>query len=121
MSWDNRVQDAIRRYEYLSEQLADPSIFNDRDKLRDISREHSELAPVVETAKQLERVRAQLAEAREMMAAGDAEMAELAEAEVAELTSEETRLADQLRVQITPKDPLADRAAVLEIRAGTGR
>lgn len=120
MTWDSRIQDAVRRYEELSLQLADPSVFSDRDRLRDISREHAELAPVAETAKQLVRVRAQLADARGMMAGADVEMAELAEAEVADLSQEEERLFNQLRQQLTPKDPLADRAAVLEIRAGTG-
>lgn len=121
MSWDSKAADAIRRYEQLSDQLADPAIFNDRDKLRDISREHSELAPVVETAKRLESVRTQLADARQMIATGgDAELVELAEMEVGELAAEEGRLQDELRTRLTPKDPLADRAAVLEIRAGTG-
>jgi peptide chain release factor 1 len=50
----------------------------------------------------------------------DAEMAELAEAEVAELTSQEAKLAEDMRHLLVPKDPLADRAAVVEIRAGTG-
>jgi peptide chain release factor 1 len=50
----------------------------------------------------------------------DVEMAELAEAEISELTGKETRVAEELRRLLIPKDPLADRAAVVEIRAGTG-
>jgi peptide chain release factor 1 len=121
MSWDTRVQDALRRFEQISEQLADPSILNDRDKLRELSREHSELAPLAEAAQRIERVREQLADARQMIATGgDAEMVELAEAEVEELGAEENRLHDHIRQLLTPKDPLANRDAVLEIRAGTG-
>jgi peptide chain release factor 1 len=51
---------------------------------------------------------------------GDVELVELAESEVAELEPEESRLTDELRSALLPKDPLADRAAVVEIRAGTG-
>jgi peptide chain release factor 1 len=65
-------------------------------------------------------VRAQLNDARQMMSGNDVEMAELAEAEIAPLSERETVLTDELRKLLTPKDPLADRAAVLEIRAGTG-
>ncbi len=121
MSWETKAQDAVRRYELLTQQLADPSVLAARDKLREVAREHSELAPTVAVARQLERVRAQLADARQMIATGgDAELVELAEAEVGELAAEEQRLLDQLRQLLLPKDPLADRAAVVEIRAGTG-
>ncbi|MGQ0563258.1 MAG: peptide chain release factor 1 [Gemmatimonadota bacterium] len=121
MSWDTRVHDVVRRYEQLTEQLADPAVLNARDRLRDVSREHAELAPIVETARQLERVRAQLADARELIAGGgDPELVELAEAEVGDLSAEQARLQDELRLLLTPKDPLADRAAVVEVRAGTG-
>jgi peptide chain release factor 1 len=121
MSWETRVQDALQRHAQLTGQLADPAVLGDRNKFRDVAREHSELAPVVETAASLERVRARLADARAIIEAGDdPELVELAEAEVAELTAEDEKTAAELRKLILPKDPLADRAAVVEIRAGTG-
>jgi peptide chain release factor 1 len=120
MSWENRVQEVLHRYDELTERLADPALLNAKDKFRDVAREHAELGPVAEVARGLERVRAQLNDARQMMAGDDVEMAELAEAEVAELTQSEQKLVDELRKLLTPKDPLADRAAVVEIRAGTG-
>lgn len=121
MSWEDRIQEAVRRYEHLTEQLADPAVLGARDKLRDVAREHADLAPIVEVARQLDRVRSQLADARQMITAGgDPEMVELAESEVGELAAEEARLLTELRKLLIPKDPLADRAAVLEIRAGTG-
>ena len=121
MSWENRVQDALRRHEELTRNLADPAVLADRNKFRELAREHSELAPVEETAGRLQRVRARLADSRSIIEAGeDAELVELAEAELAELTAEEAKTAEELRKLILPKDPLADRAAVVEIRAGTG-
>ena len=47
-------------------------------------------------------------------------MQELARSEVESLTATEADLATKLRSLLVPKDPLADRAAVVEIRAGTG-
>jgi peptide chain release factor 1 len=118
--WDATIQEKLRRFEQLTVELADPAVLSSREKLRDVSREHAELTPIVATANRLERVKQQLAEARQMMAGADAEMAELAEAEAAELAAEEVTLIEELRKQLIPKDPLSDRAAVLEIRAGTG-
>ncbi|HEY0673807.1 MAG TPA: peptide chain release factor 1 [Longimicrobiales bacterium] len=120
MSWENRVQEVLRRYQELTERLADPSLMNARDKFREAAREHAELTPVADAARAWERLRTQLAEARQMMTGDDVEMAELAEAEVAELTEQEQQIAEELRRLLIPKDPLADRAAVVEIRAGTG-
>ena len=121
MSWESRVKEALKRHKELSDQLADPAVFSDRNRFRDIAREHAELGAVVEAAQRLERVRAQLADSRGVIEAGeDAELVELAEAEVGELAAREERLSEELRQLILPKDPLADRAAVVEIRAGTG-
>lgn len=121
MSWEDRIQDAVRRHEHLTEQLGDPAVLGAHDKLRDVAREHAELSPIVDVARLLDRVRSQLTDARQMVAAGgDAELVELAETEVADLAGDETRLLAQVRQLLIPKDPLADRAAVLEVRAGTG-
>lgn len=120
MSWEHRIQETLRRYNELTERLADPALLNAKDKFREVAREHSDLTALAEAAREMESVRSQLAEARQMMAGDDVEMAELAEAEVAALTEREQRLADDLKRLLVPKDPLADRAAVLEIRAGTG-
>ena len=120
MSWENRVQETLRRYEELTASLADPAVLNAKDRFREVAREHAELGPVVEVARALERVRTHLADARQLMAGDDAEMAELAEAEIDELTEREATLGEELRRLLIPKDPLADRAAVVEIRAGTG-
>jgi peptide chain release factor 1 len=121
MSWEPRVREALRRFEELTTALADNAVLSDRQRYRDAAREHAELAPVAEVARRLERVRTQLADARSMIsAANDAELVELAEAEIGELAAEEATLTEELRQLLLPKDPLADRAAVVEIRAGTG-
>jgi peptide chain release factor 1 len=121
MSWEARIPAVRQRYQDLTDRLADPAVLNDRDTLRKVAQEQSELAPLVEVADRLDRVRAQLAEARAMIDAGEEpELVELAETEVGDLEAEEERLGAELRRLLLPKDPLADRAAVVEIRAGTG-
>jgi peptide chain release factor 1 len=121
MTWETRIPGLRARHRELTEKLADPAVLADRDTLRKVAQEQAELEPVVMLADQLARIRRQLGEARDLMASGgDAELVELAEAEAAELEAEEERLAAELRAALLPKDPLADRAAVVEIRAGTG-
>jgi peptide chain release factor 1 len=121
MSWEARVQEALRRHEQLTRELADPAVLADRNRLRDTAREHGELSMAVEMSARLERVRAQLADSRAVIAADeDVELVELAGAELDELVQQEQKLASELRQLMLPKDPLADRAAVVEIRAGTG-
>ena len=121
MNWEARIPSVRQRYRDLTDRLADPAVLNDRDTLRKVAQEQSELAPLVETADRLDRVRAQLAEARSLIEGGEEpELVELAEAEVGELEAEEDRLGAELRRLLLPKDPLADRDAVVEIRAGTG-
>jgi peptide chain release factor 1 len=119
--WEARIADLVRRYEQLSERLADAAILADPDALRKAATEHAELGPIVAAAGELERVRARLADARSVIAAGeDVELVELAESEAEELASRSAALSDDLRQRLVPRDPLADRAAVVEIRAGTG-
>jgi peptide chain release factor 1 len=121
MSWESRVEGVLRRYDQLNGLLTDPSVLADRQRYRELAREHAELAPIVEAAGKLAGMRDRLCDARAVIdASEDRELVELAESEVADLTAAEAELAGQLRQLMLPKDPLADRAAVVEIRAGTG-
>ena len=86
--WDATIQEKLRRFEQLTQELADPAVLSSRERLRDVSREHAELTPIVATANRLEQVKQQLTEARQMIAGADVEMAELAEAEAADLAAE---------------------------------
>jgi peptide chain release factor 1 len=118
----DRIRDAERRWDDLSTQLADPAIHADPGRLRDLSREHARLAAVVEAAARLRKASADLEGARALLAEseGDAELAAMAQAEIEQLQAETERLEGELRRLLVPRDPLDDRDAVVEIRAGTG-
>jgi peptide chain release factor 1 len=121
VNWEARVRELLARNDELTSRLADPGVLGDPERLREVAREHSELGPVVEVARELHGVSARLKDARSVIASGeDAELVELAESEVDELSDRESELVERLRRLLIPKDPLADRAAVVEIRAGTG-
>jgi peptide chain release factor 1 len=121
MSWEERVAERVERYRQLTDQLGDPAVLGDRDRLRKVAQERSDLEDLVQAHGELVRVRTDLGQAREVAeTADDPELSEMARAEVAELEEREERLGEALRRLLLPEDPLADRAAVVEIRAGTG-
>ena len=120
MSLETRLEQAVERHRELNRQLAEPEVLADPQRLRKVAQEHAELSAVAEAASELARVREELGQAREMAASEEGELAELAEAEVEELAEAESSLMARVKRLLIPKDPLADRAAVVEVRAGTG-
>jgi peptide chain release factor 1 len=85
-----------------------------------LGREHRQLAAVVALAERIRRVENELEQSRELVVADDDEMAAEARDEVVRLESELERLEAELKPALLPPDPLNDRPAIVEIRAGTG-
>jgi peptide chain release factor 1 len=115
-----KVLAVVERREELGRQLADPQVIGDPEKLRAVAREHSGLEEIVAVGGRLLKAYDDLAQARELSEAADDELRELALAEAEELEGRIAELEAEVRELLTPKDPLDDRAAVIEIRAGTG-
>ncbi len=87
-----------------------------------LSREFSELAPVVDAVKAYRATNAELDDIRNLIddSATDAEMRALALAEKPGLEERREKLAQDLRLSLVPKDAMDERNVILEIRAGTG-
>ena len=87
-----------------------------------LSREHAELAPVIETARAYRSTQQQIEDADALIAdpSSDSEMRDLAEQERAELKERLTSLDHELKVQLLPRDAADASSAIVEIRAGTG-
>jgi peptide chain release factor 1 len=92
----------------------------DARRLAELGREHRRLGPLVELATRLQKVENELAQARELVSVDDPEMAAEARAEVDRLEVEIPQLEEQLTPLLIPHDPLDERNAIVEIRAGTG-
>ena len=75
---------------------------------------------MVETAAQLDKAEDELAQARELVSVDDPELAAEARAEEARLEGLIAALEARLTPMLLPRDPLDDRNAIVEIRAGTG-
>ena len=101
-------------------ELADPATARDARRLASLGREHQRLQAVVQVHARLERCDDELAQARELLATDDPELAAEARAETSRLEDEIQRLEAGVRPLLVPHDPLDDRPAIVEIRAGTG-
>lgn len=112
-----RLQQVIDRYEEVEARMGATS---DSKEIITLSKEHSELRPVVEKARELLAARRGLKDAEALAAAGDPEMAELAWMEIEELKDQLPALEQAMQILLLPKDVDDTANVVLEVRAGTG-
>ena len=112
-----RVQD---RHEELGALMSSGNLA--ADAFQKMSKEYSDLTPMVEAIEALATAREELTGAHDLLtdSAGDAEMRDLAQAEVQELKERVSELELHIQVLLLPKDEADDKNAILEVRAGTG-
>ncbi|MGE0439407.1 MAG: peptide chain release factor 1 [Gemmatimonadales bacterium] len=115
-----KLRQAMARAEEVSRELGDPALAKDPARRQALGREHSRLAPIVRLGGQYLRMTEELAGARELADADDDELAGMARADVERLTGELEGMTAELDELLLPRDPLEDRNAIVEIRAGTG-
>ncbi|OJY45515.1 MAG: peptide chain release factor 1 [Rhizobiales bacterium 64-17] len=87
-----------------------------------LSREFSELEPVIAAVKAYRAIDTEIADLAAMAAdpATDPEMRRMAEAEKPALDQRRETLEQEIRLALLPKDAMDERDVILEIRAGTG-
>jgi peptide chain release factor 1 len=119
---DAKLAEIARQYDDLQAELARPETSTDPAAIRRLGQELARLEPVVEAFRRLEATRAELAGARELRDASDAddELRTMARDEVARLDGDETRLVEELKVLLLPRDPNDSRDVIMEIRGGAG-
>ena len=116
----DKLQTIINKHSLLSEQLADPEIFNDQKKLTTTAKEHSALEDVVNVGKEYLAVLQNIEDDKSILNGDDAELKEIAQEELIELESRKDKLESDLKILLLPRDPNDDKNLILEIRAGTG-
>ena len=106
------------RYEDLQNQLGDPKVYSDSERLRQVNRELKELSPIAETYRAYIAADSCKKESEELL--HDPDLKEMAQEELLEAKAELESLKEKLTILLLPKDPDDGRNVVLEIRAGTG-
>ena len=119
---DAKLAEVADQFDDLQAELARPETSTDPSELRRLGKELARLEPVVEAYRRLESTRTELGGARELRdgAEGDDELRAMARDEIDRLEADETRLLEDLKVLLLPRDPNDDRNVILEVRAGAG-
>lgn len=117
----DRLQAVEDRYERLNELLSDPEIVQDSNKLREYSKEQSDIQETVDAYREYKDVNSQLADAKLMFDDKlDADMREMVKEEVAELESALAAIEERLHILLIPKDPNDDKNVIMEVRGAAG-
>ncbi len=113
--------DLKTRYETLEQDLQNPVVIADQNKLKKTAQEYDDLKETVGYIITLENIEKQIGENQAIISTdSDAELIEMAKAELPELQTKQEELGEQLRTLTIPKDPLDGKNVIVEIRAGAG-
>ena len=105
----------------LNATLADPQVTGDIKRWRTLSREQSEAQDIVQRYRGFQQRERDLATAQEMQASeSDPDLLTMAKEEITAASADLQRIQQQLQAALIPRDPDDERAAFVEIRAGTG-
>ena len=120
MDWQKKLEQTERRYDDLSQQMADPALMRDKSRLQQIGRQVRELEELVEKFRAWKTVQSEIESTNSMLAEADPDMVELAKGELQSLKAKSSEIEAELKTLMLPKDPNDEKGIVLEVRAGTG-
>ena len=110
-----------KRYEELTQLIAQPEIATNPKQLQELTTERAGLENIASIYQEYKARNEELAEAETLLKNNsEAEMATLIKEEVNKLKQEQNDLLYQLKLSLTYKDPNDDKDVIVEIRAGTG-
>jgi len=121
MNLADKLEKIKVKFDSINEQLSDPGISTDREKLISLTRERSDLSEIVEAYSRYAVVLKNIKGNKEIIdTVSDSELVSMALAELEELKIERDKLEEEIKLLILPKDPNDDKDIIMEIRAGTG-
>ena len=119
--FDERMKEMTNRYEEILCSLSDPSVISDQPRYQKMSRELSELEPILSLYTELLNAQKELREVMDIFrSATEEEIREMAREEMTILENRVSQLEETIREKITPQDPNDRRSVIIEIRAGAG-
>lgn len=121
MSMFDKLEAVVRRYEQLTEKLADPTIYDRQKEFKETSLERSSIEEVAAAYREYKKLKSDFEGTKEILKnEKDDELREMAKLESAELETELVKMEDRLKILLLPKDPLDERNVIMEMRAGAG-
>lgn len=121
MNLADKLEKIKIKFDSINEQLSDPKIASDREKMISLTKERSDLNDIVEAYTRYASVLKNIKGNKEIIdTATDNDLVSLAEVELEDLKVERDNLEEEIKVLLLPKDPNDDKGVIMEIRAGTG-
>ncbi len=114
----DQIQEKLRQIEM---QMSDPAVISDQQKFKQLSREHSQLTPVVKKYEEYKKTKKELEDSQQLLdQEKDPEMKKMLLEEIEKLEKNRQEIEENLMVLLLPKDPNSGKDVMIEIRAGTG-
>lgn len=117
----DKLQAIEDKYVDLENLISDPGVMANMSDWQKHTKAHSRLTPIIIKFREYKLVRQGLEDAREMLKDKlDSDFREMVEAELADLKEQGTKLEEELKVLLLPRDPNDDKNVIIEIRGGAG-
>jgi peptide chain release factor 1 len=113
-----KILNLYERYQEIEILLGLPETLNDPKRLEKLSKEYSELQPLVRLHRQTLSLQEQIQESTALL--NEPEFQEIARSELSELNDRLNQTYQDIKFGLIPSDPLDDKNVYLEIRAGAG-
>jgi len=109
------------RCEEIGGLLSNPDIIADQQQFKALSKEHSDLTPIVEVYAVYKKHKQDFADCEEMLSMEeDPELKSMVKQELDDLRDALEEDGNNLKISMLPKDPNEDNNVIMEIRAGAG-
>jgi peptide chain release factor 1 len=119
-SMRKRLEVTKERFKQIEEELTDEKIGEDLSKLTKLTKERSNLEPIVSLFNEYLKNEENYRDSFTLEESGDQEMIELAKEERKAAEEEMGKLESSLQVLLVPKDPNDDKNIIVEIRGAVG-
>jgi len=116
----SKLSEVSERHAEVEHLLSQPDVTSNQENYIRLSKEYSELSPIVKAFKDFEQSESSLNEAKQLIKDGDPDIREMAETEVEDLTASIEALEVEIKRLLLPKDPDDSKDVFLEVRAGAG-
>ena len=117
----DRLEDLVARLDELQSELSDPSVASNPERFKQLMKEQSELAPIVDKYQEYKGAKQTIEDSIAMLdEENDDEMRELVKEELNDAKAQVEKCEQELKMLLLPKDPNDDKNVIVEIRAGAG-
>ena len=117
----DKLKSLEKRFATVSELISDSEVIADRDRWRDLCREHSELSPIIDEYNRYKSYLNTIEDDKALIEVEeDKELLEMLKADLCEAEKNAEKSEEEIKFLLIPKDPNDDKNVIMEIRGGTG-